>query len=539
MSHVPKKGKITRRQVLKTGAAGIALTSAIGIAPKYLFSPSRAQGLGLAAGMTGGPTGFEGAERYQYNETHSEGRAIEGLKRLKAAGKAPDKLNILMTDGGIGHFTKPYPATSTLGKDIFEKETGIEINFTGVSPENQLTRVVQDVTTKSGAFDIYTHNQNALGDLGALGAVVPLDDLIDKYGADFNDRKRGTPTPEIYELLYKYGGETLSVSLDGDFQTWVYRKDLFDDPQNKKEFEDQYGMELDKPKTWEQTDAIADFFTKKGLFGNGNMMSPFWGISTWYNRYVSKALPNFFLFDEEGKPQIDTELGIQATQEHINSFKWAPPDALSWSWAEYYGQMANLKSVMIATFTNLPKFNDRLDADGKPATPLTGKLGSFLPPGHQFGSQLVRRSTHYLGNNGSVSTQSKYPEAAYLFLQWAGSTRIFTWLTANPGGFFDPFQLANFEDPLVIKTYHDYHVPVIRETIKRSVPTMNYPGAASLHNALDENVQAAMVGGMTAKEAMERTAKDWRRSIKKRGETKMIDAINADRSGWPTLIDAA
>ena len=94
-------------------------------------------------------------------------------------------------------------------------------------------------------------------------------------------------------------------------------------------------MELGQPKTWEQTDAIAEFFTNKGLFGNGNMMSPFWGISTWYNRYVSKDNPNLFLFDEEGNPLIDTELGIEATQEHINSFKWSSPDSLAWSWAEF------------------------------------------------------------------------------------------------------------------------------------------------------------------------------------------------------------
>ena len=536
MAKRSKQKMVTRRQALKAGAAGFALTSAVGIAPRYLFPPAHASAH-LAAGMTGGPVGFDGAERYQYNESHSEGRAIEGIKRLKAAGKVPDRLNILMTDGGIGHFTKPFPATASLGKEVFEQETGIEIVFTGVSPEEQVTKVIQDVTTGSGAFDVYTHNQNVLGDLSELNAVVTLDEWIDKYQADYNDRERGTPTPEIYDLLYKYDGKVLSVSLDGDFQTWVYRKDLFEDPQNIKEFEDRYSMPLDQPTTWKQTDAIAEFFSEKGLFGNGNMMSPFWGISTWYNRYVSKANPNFYLWDEEGNPLIDSELGIEASQEHANSFKWSSPDALSWSWAEYYGAMANMRAVMIATFTNLPKFNDRYNEDGSPATPLTGNLNSFLPPGHQFGSELVRRSTHYLGNNGSVSKQSQYPEAAYLFLQWAGSTRIFSWLTANPGGFFDPFQLANFTDPLVIETYHDYHVPVMRETVKRSVPTMNFPGAQALHNALDENLQSAIVGEVSVAEAMKKAAKEWRRIMKKRGETKMIDAINKDRAGWPTLID--
>ena len=61
----------------------------------------------LAPGMTGGPTGFAGAERYQYDDTMSEGKAVAAARKLKAEGKAPDVLRILMTDGAIGHFTNP------------------------------------------------------------------------------------------------------------------------------------------------------------------------------------------------------------------------------------------------------------------------------------------------------------------------------------------------------------------------------------------------------------------------------------------------
>lgn len=529
---------ISRRGVLKAGSAAAALTAAAGIGLRF-GAPNGAFAADYAPGMTGGPTGFAGAERYQYNADISEGRAIEGIKKLKAEGKAPDKLNVLMTDGAIGHYTRPYPSDAPTIKEVWERETGIELVFTGVSPEEQFKKVLQDVTTQSGAFDVYTHAYNNTGDLAEANGIAELDEFIAKYQPDFADPQRGTPTPEIYDLLYKYGGKVMTVSLDGDFQTWVYRKDLFEDPENVKAFSDKYGWELGPPRTWEETDQIASFFTQKGLFGNGNMLSPFWGISNWYNRYVSKAEPNYFLFDDAGNPLIDTDIGIQATEEHVKSLEWSTKDGLAWSWSEYYGSMAGGKSVMMATFTNFPKFNDQIGENGEPTSAVVGKIGSFLPPGKLFGSNLVRRSTLYLGNNGSVSSQSQYKEAAYLFLQWTGSTRIFTWLTANPGGFFDPFQLANFEDPLVIQTYKDYHVPAIRETIKRSVPTLAIPGAFGLHNILDENISAAMTGTATVKEAMTKAAEEWRKFIKKKGEDRMIEAINAAKSGWPTLIDQA
>ena len=414
----------------------------------------------------------------------------------------------------------------------------MKLEFFGVSPEEQFTKVIQDITTSSGAYDVYTFGYAAMGDLAESNGLVPLDDWVEKHGADFNSAERGMPTKESYDMLYKYGGRVMSVCYDGDAQVWVYRKDLFNDPQNQKEFGDKYGWKLGPPRTWAETDQIAEFLTSKGINGNGNMMSAFWGISTWYGRYVSKAMPNQHLFDDEGNPLINSDAGIQATEEHIKSLDWSDRDGLAWSWSEYYGNMANLKSGMMGTFSNLPKFYDTMTAEGEPAAPVTGKLGSFLPPGHAFGNDLVRRSTIYLGNNGGVSSQSQYQEAAYLWLQWSGSTRVFTWLTGNPGGFFDPFQKANFADPLVQASYKDYHVPIIEGTVARAVPTIALPGQFAMHNALDEQLQAALVGDITAKEAMDNAASAWEKQLKKKGKDKMVALINQAKSGWSTKIDS-
>ena len=119
-----KRPGMSRRQVLKAGASGFAMTSAIGIAPKYLISPARAAEYG--PGMTGGPTGFPGAERYQYNESMAAGRAIEAVKELKAAGKAPEKLVVAMVDGAIGHFMNAAPAGAPTVIEVWEKETGVQ-----------------------------------------------------------------------------------------------------------------------------------------------------------------------------------------------------------------------------------------------------------------------------------------------------------------------------------------------------------------------------------------------------------------------------
>ena len=79
---------------------------AVGINPRFV-RPAHASA--LASGMTGGPTGFPGAERFQYNESHSEGRAIEAMKKMVAEGRAPAKITMLLTDGAIGQITAAFP----------------------------------------------------------------------------------------------------------------------------------------------------------------------------------------------------------------------------------------------------------------------------------------------------------------------------------------------------------------------------------------------------------------------------------------------
>ncbi|MGY8993931.1 MAG: hypothetical protein ACKVK8_07255 [Rhodospirillales bacterium] len=92
-------------------------------------------------------------------------------------------------------------------------------------------------------------------------------------------------------------------------------------------------------------------------------------------------------------------------------------------------------------------------------------------------------------------------------------------MTSNPGAFFDPFQLANFDDPLVNLSYHDYHVPVILGTVARGVPTIAMPGrvphAFPIHNASYENLQVALTGQITAKEAMENADRPWEKNLNK------------------------
>jgi multiple sugar transport system substrate-binding protein len=541
----------TRREFMRqAGAAGAVLGS-----PLLALGEAHAQAKGgLAPGMTGGPTGFDGAERFQYNNSMSEGRAIEGIKKLKAAGKVPAKLTMLLTDGAIGQITKPFPVGkigslnfapgAPSAKEVWERETGIQLDIVGAPAEDIFKKVMQDVTTGSGQFDIYTGPWNSTGDLVAAKGAVNCDAFVKAYKPDWGDPQRGTPSPEMEKLLYTYNGSYYSFSLDGDFQTWFYLKEVYDRPDVQKKFADKYGYKLAPPNTWQEVDNISAFFTGMDIgngpmFGNGNLMSPFWGLATFYGRFASMAMPNFYFFDENGKPNLATELGIQCANEHVASFKWSPPDALTFTWAEAYSTIWNLKCPQTAIYTNIAKFGDGLKDDGSPKSKATGKMSAHLPPGRKFGDKINRRSVLYYHITAWLSSKSKYPEAAYLFMQWLSSTRTYTWMAGNPGGYFDPMQAANFKESLVAATYQPYSMDIIPKTIARSAPTLNFAGQTALDNALDQELQAALTGQKTAKEAMVAAQAKWEQIIKRQERNGILKAISESRKTWPSIVDPA
>lgn len=529
--------RMSRRRLLAGGGKVVALTAAAGIAPQFI-RPGRAFASdALATGMVGGPTGFDGAERYQYGPDTPEGRAIEAVKSLKGAGKAPDRIVLGLSDGSIGQLTQPFPAGAPSIKELWEKETGITLDIVGVPNGQEFTKTMQDISTKGGAFDIYAVEWNRLGDLAETGGIVALDDYVAQHKPEWDDPERGYVNGRKgVSLLNQYRGSTYGVSLDGDFQTWNFRTDLFSDEAEKKAFADKHGYALAPPTTWKQLDEVAAFFHRpdKGLFGCTDLRNQGWGYTNWYQRFVSMASPNQFLFDDDGKPLINAEAGFQATREYVDSLSYHSPDAISWGWPEQYGNFASGGAAMTCAFSNLPKF---LDNPGNQGSKITGKVGSMLPPGREIDGQLVRRSVLWLNLSASVSSQSKHPEACYLLLQWLGSSRIYSWMTANPGGYFDPFQLSNFADPLVRQTYHDYHMDVVRETVARTVPTINYPGATAFHNALDENLVAALTKTKTPEEAMADTERQWNRIARRIGEDKLVAAIKSNKEAWPTVLD--
>jgi multiple sugar transport system substrate-binding protein len=538
------EGRLGRREIL-VKALRVCVTVAIvaAVVATGLFGNGSTFSVfaadGLKAGNIGGPTGFTGAERYQYTANEAAGRAIQALKALKAAGKAPDQIVMMMPPGCVGHWEKPFPEGAKAVKDVFKEETGIEIVPVDVVETEQMTKLIQDYQTGARSYDVYSYWSSDTADVAASGALYQLDDLVKKYKPDWTDPEFGFVGGDTtLTSTSKVSGHIYNVLFDGDYQIWVYRNDLFQDPKEKAAFKAKYGWDLQWPETWKQLDQVSEFFNRpdKGLLGCTDLRNQYWGFTNWYMRYLSFGNPNQYFFDENtGKPLIDSEAGIQATREIVESMKWHHKDGLSWGWPEQYANFAAGGAAITCAFPNMPKF---LDNPGNKDSKIVGKIRTGLAPGRIINGKLIRRAVWWPSIGHGVAANTKYPEAVYLFLQWASSGRIYTWMTGNPAGYYDPVHVTDFKDPVVVGSYHAYHIPVYIDTIKHSGSPINIPGVTEYVSALDTNLQEALTGHKTPEQAMKDTAAAWEKITDAKGRAKQIEAIRAAKKAFSTVVDS-
>ena len=121
--------------------------------------------------------------------------------------------------------------------------------MTDKTPDDIFKKVMQDVTTGDGAFDIYTGPWNSTGDLVSSGGATDVTEFVNKYKPDWNDPERGVTTEAFGKQLYTYSNKNYMVGLDGDTLVWYYLKNLYEKPEVKDAFLKEVGRPLAVPNT--------------------------------------------------------------------------------------------------------------------------------------------------------------------------------------------------------------------------------------------------------------------------------------------------
>ena len=484
----------------------------------FNFSPSRRQL--IKASLALGAIGVSPLELKALTVPNTP----EGLNRLhidtvqaaaKLTGKQPIGLSILLPQGSKAN-VEPVA-------HWFKSQANISIKYVEVPVDDINTRMMVDVVSGSGSFDLALPATFGLPDLIEAGALHNLDEFSKKYAPKefFDDA--------LYSIGDFYKGSLYGYQTDGDTYLMFYNQDLLNNTQEQKRFEDQHGYPLTVPKTWRELDAMMKFFQRpdEKIYGGALFRTANYMAWEWWIRFHAKGL---WPLDENMQPQIDSDKGIEALNELISASKTqypgAPTDGLFDNWKAF--AKGNI-------FCNIGWGGTQKFLNG-PKSKIKGKLAFGPTPGGMVEGNLIQTPYFNWGWNYSVSKVSKNPELAYLFALCACSPEMSTQAVREAGGYFDPFRIEHYEDEQIVKTYSKDFLSAHKESMKNSIPDLYLKGQGEYFDALRENILLAERGTISSAEAMKTTAKQWRRTTRRMGKKGQIEQWKFLRGRYPDDI---
>lgn len=458
---------IDRRTFLKGSA--VAAAAGLTVAPFAGFKPS-AVSAASAVLQAGG---------------NSADAAVEAAKQFSGI-----TLNVLWEDG------LQLQDPTLFSGPKWEELTGIKINAIGKPFTELFPSQVAEHIGQTGAYDVLSVVPAWFGDFTAQGMLEPLDPFVTKYmnAADLDDYH------PLYKDLLRYGGQIYGLFDDGDTIIMYYRTDLFEDQANNDAFKAQTGAELAVPKTWDEFDAIAAFFTEKGggtTYGAASQRAP-GQVFGWFSEEFRNRGGRFF--DEATMDAtLDSEAGTATLTAMLNRNKLMPPGVETWGFIEVLTAWMSGNLAMIGgTWPPIGRWSEGTTAEQLswvPETTVAGKVGySVMPMGH---------SLHNAGFSLGVSTQSPNKEAAYLFTQWLTSPTISLERVMLPYALRDPYRLSHYASEEYRGRWANAgkYLDTLSAAADTALLDIILPGANEYHTALDQMVTAAQ-GGMSVEDAL-------------------------------------
>ncbi len=387
----------------------------------------------------------------------------------------------------------PAELLKNLSRD-FTAETGIEVKGLFVPWGHFLDKVTTEMAARSDAIDLVVLDSQWLGWMVEGGHLVELTDWLENESSiDLTDYYEATL--KAYGEFPPGSGRFYAVTCEQDLEGLVYRKDLFEDAAEKAAFEAEYGYPLAVPETWTQLRDIAEFFHRPddGLYGLATKWSREYDVVTWDFAQVLWAYGGRFWDPDTRQVQglINSPESVEALTYYADLINFAPPGAANFSFDEVNVEMQQGRVAMaINWFAFFPGFIDR------DASTTWDKVGfSAVPAGPKgrFAS---------LGGQGiGVTAYSKNREAALEFIDWFQSKET-QWKWAKGGGLTGLKSIVNAPEFPGLFAYNT----AFRDSLPFARDIWNVPEYAKLLDVTQENLNAAVTGKLTPKEALDTIA---------------------------------
>lgn len=389
------------------------------------------------------------------------------------------------------------------GLKPFEELSGITVELVPIPDDSLYDKAIAEFISGNASFDALQFFSPWLGDFAAPGFLYELDDLAEKWSLPLDDFY------ETYSQNYGFfNGKMYGIPFDCDIQMVHVRK---------KYMEQILGGSVDKVNsipTYDELIRVSAELDKiePGVSGVGLILAPgFWSTYTW--EHIS-AQAGMMLFDEDWQPIFNGDEGMKGMEIILELAKNANEGHAGAGWPENRaawlgGQVAtNISWQDSGTQAMRPDQSQIVDDFVTIYEPRIAG-GRFAPP-------------NIAGSTSVVAASAQNPEGAFLMLGFLTTSSIMAMNEANANGV-----APGYRSVLENKNMQKVSQPaeVWGKSLDHAWCAPRLPGAFPMEQAIGNEINRAVVGQISGKEALDNAANAVRKIMADNGFYKGKDPV--------------
>jgi multiple sugar transport system substrate-binding protein len=360
-------------------------------------------------------------------------------------------LRIMLPKG----FTESQPVYDALVEA--GKMLGTDVRVSWYSMDELHDKALIDFTAGNKAWDMLLVHSPSRGKWADMGVIEPLGKYIAENPQVVDKAKLALD--DYYDISirnYTHKGVWLGPPLYVTGVALFYRTDLFNHPEEKKNFKAKYGYDLQVPATYAQFRDIAEFFTrKKGQTLAGNVLAAdFYGTAhsnkpvgfLWHDfvNYLMAFGADDVYDPKTMRPTLTSPQTIAAAKYYVDLAKFQPPGHLNFTSGESTAVFAEGSVAMVVEY-----FLRCTDMVLNPAKSKVADKVDFTILPSVTGVKGRGHAAHHGGNVLSLYGLSPNKEAAYKTIELAFSKEVmrkvyfekyvpYGWIPPRPSILKDP-----------------------------------------------------------------------------------------------------
>ena len=424
----------------------------------------------------------------------------------------------------------------------FGELTGADVEVTHVPFGDLYQELMFPFLLGEDSYDVVVYGSLWIGDVAGYLSPVPRAYL------DTPELSSVTPT---YRRIAEWKGVMTQFPIDGDRHYLKYRTDALLNPDYQARFEAATGRPLTVPRTWEEYDEVARFFSGWDWDGDGELeygAAEFTGGQMMFSSFMSRAAPYanhpevgggvFFDLDTM-EPLINTPGFVRALEDMVSAREYWPPGGDQFS---VVGEINSFGGGQVAmSFT----YDDSTARAMEAASPIREDLAFAPPPGSYEVWNRVTGAWDRLdepnvvpyiawGWTSAVPASAPNQDMAFDYLCFFITDEIHNEdLSVGHSG-VNPFRSSDFSADYYVENA-GWPEPVANsyaaalsavDRSPRKAIDLRTPGVNQFIEALDAGLSAAVHGGEDPQTALDRVAEDWRNILNEVGVEKVRDAYS-------------